>query len=47
MWALGDDANIRLVSPAVRNRFAGKVVLITRCSRGLGLGLISSALVLE
>ena len=40
MWALGDDAELRAVSPAVRERFAEKVVLITGCSRGLGLGLV-------
>lgn len=40
MWALGDDAELRAVTPAVRDRFADKCVLVTGCSRGLGLGFV-------
>jgi NAD(P)-dependent dehydrogenase (short-subunit alcohol dehydrogenase family) len=38
-FTLGEDGELRYVPPQVRKRFQGRTVLITGCSRGLGLGL--------
>jgi len=39
-YVLGADGEMRFVPQPVVDRFGGKLVLITGCSRGLGLGLV-------